>query len=231
MEWGVEQPDADRIALHGAEDGLEVAALHGQQLRERLAPPGFVLCHDHLAHGREPVALEEHVLGTAQAYALGAEVAAPMRVGRRVRVDTHPDVPELIGPFHEPHEVAGHLGRDQRGLAGVHPAALPSTVIQSPSRSTRCPTLSSRCCSSTSRCCAAATHGVPMPRATTAAWLVMPPRAVRIALATIMPWKSSGDVSVRTRITDCPRAPAARRGWRRRPACRSPRRETPAGRW
>ena len=40
-----------------------------------------------------------------------------------------------------------------------------------------------------------------MPGATRAAWLVMPPRAVRMPRAACMPWMSSGLVSVRTRIT------------------------------
>ena len=40
-----------------------------------------------------------------------------------------------------------------------------------------------------------------MPRATTAAWLVLPPIAVRMPFATSMPWISSGVVSLRTRIT------------------------------
>ena len=48
------------------------------------------------------------------------------------------------------------------------------------------------------------THGRPMPRATTAAWLVMPPRAVRMPAAACMPWMSSGLVSMRTRITSRP---------------------------
>ena len=47
-----------------------------------------------------------------------------------------------------------------------------------------------------------------MPRATTAACEVMPPRAVRIALASTIPWKSSGEVSRRTRMTDCPARPS-----------------------
>ena len=102
MERRVEQPDADRIALHGAEDRLEVAALHRQQLGERLAAARLVLGHDHLAHGGEPVALEEHVLRPAEADALGAEVATAMRVGRRVGVDADPDVPQVVGPLHEP---------------------------------------------------------------------------------------------------------------------------------
>ena len=47
-----------------------------------------------------------------------------------------------------------------------------------------------------------------MPRATTAAWLVMPPRVVTMPSAACMPWMSSGEVSTRTRIA-------------LRPACRS----------
>ena len=50
------------------------------------------------------------------------------------------------------------------------------------------------------------TQGLPMPRATTAAWLVMPPREVRMPLAASMPWMSSGEVSIRTRITASPAA-------------------------
>ncbi len=45
-----------------------------------------------------------------------------------------------------------------------------------------------------------------MPRATTAAWLVIPPRTVRIPWAAAMPSMSSGLVSRRTRITFSPRA-------------------------
>src|ERR687889_516898 len=51
---------------------------------------------------------------------------------------------------------------------------------------------------------APATQGRPMPRATTAAWLVMPPRVVRMPLAACMPWMSSGLVSMRTRMTASP---------------------------
>src|SRR5207248_2156195 len=52
------------------------------------------------------------------------------------------------------------------------------------------------------------TQGRPMPRATTAAWLVMPPRVVRMPFAACMPWMSSGLVSIRTRITLSPRLAA-----------------------
>jgi len=50
------------------------------------------------------------------------------------------------------------------------------------------------------------TQHSPMPRATTAAWLVMPPRTVRMPSAAFMPSMSSGDVSKRTRTTFSPRS-------------------------
>ena len=49
-----------------------------------------------------------------------------------------------------------------------------------------------------------ATQHLPKPRATTAACEVMPPRAVRMPSELIMPAKSSGDVSRRTRMTGRP---------------------------
>ena len=45
-----------------------------------------------------------------------------------------------------------------------------------------------------------------MPRATTAAWLVLPPREVSTPWAAIMPCRSSGLVSRRTRMTFSPAA-------------------------
>ena len=48
------------------------------------------------------------------------------------------------------------------------------------------------------------THGQPIPRATTAAWLVIPPRHVTTPLETAIPPMSSGEVSVLTRMTSLP---------------------------
>ena len=50
------------------------------------------------------------------------------------------------------------------------------------------------------------TQHVPIPRATTAAWLVIPPRTVRIPWEAFIPVISSGDVSRRTNTTFSPRA-------------------------
>ncbi|OPZ55220.1 MAG: hypothetical protein BWY88_01429 [Synergistetes bacterium ADurb.Bin520] len=51
------------------------------------------------------------------------------------------------------------------------------------------------------------TQGLPMLRATTAAWEVLPPRLVRIPREAKKPWMSSGLVSSRTRITFSPALP------------------------
>ena len=77
-----------------------------------------------------------------------------------------------------------------------------------------------------------ATHGLPIPRATRAAWEAMPPWAVRIPFAAIRPWMSSGLVSQRTRMTSSPAGALLRRvGVEDGPAGRRPGRggEAPGG--
>ena len=48
------------------------------------------------------------------------------------------------------------------------------------------------------------THGFPIPLATTAAWLVIPPFVVKIPTEEFIPWISSGLVSSLTKITFLP---------------------------
>ena len=67
----------------------EILTLDRQQLGQRLAPALRILGHDHLAHRDDAVALEEHVLGAAQADAFGAEAARGARVGRCVGIGAH----------------------------------------------------------------------------------------------------------------------------------------------
>ena len=79
---------------------------------------------------------------------------------------------------------------------------LPSMEMKSsPALRVMLPTLTVRLATSMFRVEAPQTQGLPMPRATTAAWEVMPPRAVRMPLAATMPARSSGEVSMRTRTT------------------------------
>ena len=60
-------------------------------------------------------------------------------------------------------------------------------VIVSPSRISRPATRMTLSLAEIESDPAPETHGRPMPRATTAAWLVMPPRAVRMPVAACMP--------------------------------------------
>ena len=86
-------------------------------------------------------------------------------------------------------------------------------AMTSPSLITTSPTRAVRVAASTSIASAPHTQVRPIPRATTAAWLVLPPRLVSTPVAAIMPSRSSGLVSRRTSTTD---SPAACRGHRRR---------------
>ena len=93
---------------------------YGSSFFERVAAFLFVLGQDHRPHRLDAVALEEHVLGAAQADAFGAELAGPLGVGRRVgvRADLHRAI--LVGPAHHRGEVAGELRRLRGDLAGHH---------------------------------------------------------------------------------------------------------------
>ena len=85
-------------------------ALHRQQLGERGAAALLVVGEDHLAHGDDAVAVEEHMLGAAEADAFGAEAARDARVGRRLGIGAHLHAPHLVGPFHDRGEFAGEFG-------------------------------------------------------------------------------------------------------------------------
>ena len=85
--------------------------------------------------------------------------------------------------------------------------AVPSMEIQSPSSTTVDPTANEP--AEMRSFSAPTTAGLPQPRATTAACDTRPPRAVRMPSEASIPWTSSGEVSVRTRMTRSPRSAAA----------------------
>lgn len=97
------------------------------------------------------------------------------------------------------------------GMTGTSPRytlpVVPSMETTSPSVTVRPPTVNFFAGTLTSISSAPETQVLPIPRATTAAWLVLPPREVRMPREAIMPFRSSGLVSRRTRITASP-APA-----------------------
>ena len=86
---------------HRAEEADEVLALHREDLVERaLAVLGLVR-EDHLAHRRDALAAEEHVLRAAEADAFGAERDRVRGLVGLVGVGAHLQPPRLVGPLHE----------------------------------------------------------------------------------------------------------------------------------
>mmetsp|Transcript_17127 Transcript_17127/g.40886 ORF Transcript_17127/g.40886 Transcript_17127/m.40886 type:complete len:379 (+) Transcript_17127:738-1874(+) len=83
---------------------------------------------------------------------------------------------------------------------------VPLSDTQSPSRNTSPVDRTVTVLDATSTCSASHphTHGLPQPRATTAAWDVIPPRLVRMPAAAHIPPTSSGVVSGRVSSTDSP---------------------------
>ena len=115
----IERADHHREAVHGFEQAGEIGALHGQQLQQRFAPRLLIARQNHGLHVRNAVLGEEHVLGAAQADALGAEFRAGLRVARNIGVGAHAEgAAEFVGPAHEGGEHAGSgIGVDGLGLA------------------------------------------------------------------------------------------------------------------
>ena len=97
---------------------LEVGLLHRQQLVERGPAARLVVGHDHRLHLRLAVGGHEHVLGAAEADALGAERARTARVLGRVGVRAHAERAQLVAPAEDGLEVRVDLRRHERDVAG-----------------------------------------------------------------------------------------------------------------
>ena len=120
MQRRIEQADGDRQARHDLEDLGEIGALFGQQLGERGAAARLVVGQDHLAHGGDARGVEEHMLGAAQADALGAELARGAAVGGVSALARTFSRRTLVGPDHQRAEIAGQLGLHGRHRADHH---------------------------------------------------------------------------------------------------------------
>ena len=150
------------------------------------------------------------MLGAAQADGLGAKLERELCVLGIVGVDAHMVgvatglvQTDLVGPGQDGVQVAGELGGDQIDSAIDDDAWVPSMEMTSPSCSTRSlPSMRTTfSAASMWKRSTPQTQGVPIPRAITAAWLVLPPWLVRIPSAATMPFRSSGLVSQRTKMT------------------------------
>ena len=119
MEGRVEEADGHFLAGHDLEDAVEVVALHGLELLERLHALFLRVREDHLADDVDALLVEEHVLGADEADALGAEKEGQGGVSRVVRVRAHVEVAHLGLGHGDEVEEARILGvrLDEVGLA------------------------------------------------------------------------------------------------------------------
>ena len=122
MQRRVEEPDRHRETGHRLEDRLEVPLLHREQQIERLPAGTLVRREDHLLHHREALRGHEHVLGAAEADALGTELAGLGGVPGRVGVGADPEPPEPVRPAEDRLEVLVDRGRHERDCPDDHPA-------------------------------------------------------------------------------------------------------------
>ena len=119
VQRGIQEADVHVLALESLVQLLEVALLHGLQLGQS----GLALLHgvraDHLADGGDTVGIEEHVLGAAQADALGAEGHSLLGVAGGVGVGADLQLTILVRQLHDPAKVAalGRGGHSGNGLA------------------------------------------------------------------------------------------------------------------
>ena len=119
MEGRIQEADGDGLAHHSLVDLLKVLLLHGLDLGQGLLPLLHSLGDDHLPDGSDALGVEEHVLRAAQADALRAEVLGLTGVLGGVGVGADLEIPELVGPVHDPLKLAGDLG-----LGGVQALAI-----------------------------------------------------------------------------------------------------------
>ena len=106
VERRIQEPDGDGSAFERFVESLEVALLHGQELGESFLSLLDGVGDDHLAHRHDPVGLEEHMLGAAEADAFRAEFARLTGVLGGVGVGPDLKCAVLIRPRHDPAEIA-----------------------------------------------------------------------------------------------------------------------------
>ena len=101
----------------------KVGALHGQQLLERVAAVLLVFGKNHRAHVLDAVFGKEHMLGAAEADALGAEQARLFCVARNVGIGADLELAQRINPAHELDQIGiVRLRRNGLELAVDHAA-------------------------------------------------------------------------------------------------------------
>ena len=106
MERRIQETDTYRVALKSLIQLLKVSLLY----RKDLLQSSFSLLNsvgaDHLAERVDPVALKEHVLGTAKADSLSTQLSGLLGVSRSICVGSYFQSSVLVSPAHDPAELA-----------------------------------------------------------------------------------------------------------------------------
>ena len=229
MQRRVEQPDRDGQPVHDASSSSTKSARCSGSSASSAAVARLVgVGEDHPLDEHAPVA-EEHVLGAAQPDALGPEATRPRRVVAGVGVRAHPQAPDAIGVGQQPVDRTQQVGRLLVGLgrerrraprrgSGRPVSRRPARPRGRPHRSSRRSRArrprGSRCRRRARSCAGRSTSSVLRAADTGLAHAAGDDRgvrrlaaaAVRMPAEAIMPSRSSGFVSRRTRITCSPRA-------------------------
>jgi len=119
VQRGIEEADGHRTALERDIHGLKVALLHRLELGERLLTLLERVGANHLADGGDTVSLEEHMLGAAEADALGAELDRLRGIVRVIGVGADAQTAILVRPAHDAAELAADGGVDRGDCAVV----------------------------------------------------------------------------------------------------------------
>ena len=102
----IEQTDVDGMAVHGAEDTLEVFLLDGKEFGEGLLATFYVFGKNHFAHGNNLVVVKEHVLRTAEADTYSTEATSYFCIVRRISIGANTEFGMLLAEVHQGCEVS-----------------------------------------------------------------------------------------------------------------------------
>lgn len=106
MQRRIQEADGYALAFHSLIQLLKVALLHRLQLCQRSLSLLNRIRADHLADRGNSVGIEEHMLGTAEADALGAERGSLLSILRGVRIGADLEGSVFIGKLHNSAEFA-----------------------------------------------------------------------------------------------------------------------------
>ena len=108
MQRGIQVTDGHGTLAHYHVHGLKVALLIGLDLGQSGAARFYGAGNDHLTDRLDAVALKEHVLGTAQANALSAEVNSVLGVTGVIGVGKDLQTANAVSPAHKAAKIAGN---------------------------------------------------------------------------------------------------------------------------